>query len=237
MKKLLATLAAAALSLSASAVFANGDGTGIAGSPHDFTDGVILGVAGGDETWNQRNEICRTCHVPHDHARNLYTEGLLWNRQLSAQTYTLYDSSSMGSTTQQPIGRAKMCLSCHDDTVALDQYDSYVGVGNVGGGNGTLSFLDKYADAQFVIGSTGNLAGTHPISVVYADANRMNPTTTPMGASGTIENVLDNGMVQCSSCHDVHNRLSVGNTHLLRVAQTVAQGGTASGLCLTCHDK
>jgi len=29
----------------------------------------------------------------------------------------------------------------------------------------------------------------------------------------------------------------VAGTHLLRVAQTVAQGGVASGLCLTCHDK
>jgi hypothetical protein len=58
-----------------------------------------------------------------------------------------------------------------------------------------------------------------------------------MGTSGTIASVLDNGKVQCSSCHDVHDQESVAGSHLLRVAQTVAQGGTASGLCLTCHIK
>jgi hypothetical protein len=58
-----------------------------------------------------------------------------------------------------------------------------------------------------------------------------------MGTSGTIADVLDAGKVQCSSCHDVHDQESVAGTHLVRVAQSVAQGGVASGLCLTCHDK
>ena len=58
-----------------------------------------------------------------------------------------------------------------------------------------------------------------------------------MGTSGTIANVLDQDKVQCSSCHDVHEQESVAGTNLLRVAQTVAQGGNPSGLCLTCHVK
>ncbi|MCR4332912.1 MAG: hypothetical protein NUV34_09470, partial [Sulfuricaulis sp.] len=62
-------------------------------------------------------------------------------------------------------------------------------------------------------------------------------TTTAMGTSGTIADVLDGGKVQCSSCHDVHDQESVTGSHLLRVAQTVTQGGAASGLCLTCHNK
>jgi len=60
-----------------------------------------------------------------------------------------------------------------------------------------------------------------------------------MGGSGTIADVLEGGVLQCSSCHDVHDQPgeSIPGTHLLRVAQTAAQGGTPSGLCLTCHIK
>ena len=51
-------------------------------------------------------------------------------------------------------------------------------------------------------------------------------------AGGSV--VLDNGKVQCSSCHDVHDQETVVGTHLLRAAQT---GASTSGLCLTCHIK
>lgn len=48
---------------------------------------------------------------------------------------------------------------------------------------------------------------------------------------------LDNGKVQCSTCHDVHDQESVPGTHLLRTAQSPTEGGVPSGLCLTCHLK
>ncbi|MFQ5608173.1 MAG: hypothetical protein ACE5GA_09525, partial [Candidatus Zixiibacteriota bacterium] len=63
-----------------------------------------------------------------------------------------------------------------------------------------------------------------------------NDPTAPMGTSGTINEVLENGKVQCSSCHDVHDNEAVGATHLLRVSQKASMG-QASGLCLTCHNK
>lgn len=236
------------------------DGSGIVGSPHDFTDNVIFGAGGGtavanSEQWNFRKEICRVCHSPHDKQREAYKSGLLWNRNLSSATYDTYTFSEKagngdGSHTSQagqPVGRAKMCLSCHDNTVALGQFDTYADGGldpETGLGNtkldGDKTMQQIYDDGHFMIGQTADgmtLKGTHPISVVYADGYRLNPSTNPMGPfSGQIKDVLDNGMVQCSSCHDVHNRVSVPGTHLLRVGQTAAQG-TASGLCLTCHDK
>ena len=88
----------------------------------------------------------------------------------------------------------------------------------------------------FIDGTNLDLRGTHPLSITYdpaADPN-LNPVATAMGTSGTIADVLDNGKVQCSSCHDVHDQETVAGTHLLRVAQT---GARASGLCLTCHIK
>ena len=245
------------------------DGSGIIGSPHDFSDNVIFGAAGGtmvanSEQWNFRKEICRVCHAPHDKQRQAYQAGLLWNRNLSSATYDTYTftekagngkgvdangNPTSGNNAPQPVGRAKMCLSCHDNTVALGQFDNYADGGidpETLAGNtrvdGDKTFQQIYADGHFMIGNNDagglSLKGTHPISVKYDLGYRLNPKTNAMGPfSGQIQDVLDNGMVQCSSCHDVHNRVSVPQTHLLRVAQTAGGGGTASGLCLTCHDK
>lgn len=228
--KLLLTLAAtAALGLASSgSVVANGLGLGIAGSPHDFNL----------ETWNTRAEICRVCHVPHDHNRatQRYTNGLLWNHEVTAQSFTVYDnawSSSIDGATGQPDGTAKLCLGCHDGTIGIDTFDNVTG---------NTVFIGDYNPGYQVPGAiTGtDLHGTHPLSITYdstLDTNLNDETITAMGTSGMIEDVLDSGKVQCSSCHDVHDQDAVAGTHLLRVGQTTAVGGTASGLCLTCHIK
>jgi len=242
-KKLVASLFATAGLLLAGSVWANGSGAGIADSPHDFTDGLSSEKGGAvDETWNARKEICRVCHVPHDHqkAAKFYENGLLWNHQVSSASYTMYNaawsSTLKGAQSAQPDGTAKLCLGCHDGTVALDAFDGKL-TGTAGNeiqniyGNALASFMVPGSK------SSGDLRGTHPLSIKYdttADT-QLQPTTTAMGTSGTIADVLDNGKVQCSSCHDVHDQESVAGTHLLRVAQ---KGGAApSGLCLTCHIK
>jgi len=225
-------------------VWANGKGLGIAGSPHDFTDGFSAEITGGvsDETWNNRNEICRVCHVPHDHqkATQSYMNGLLWNHGVSAAVYTMYDASWSstlnGAQSAQPDGTAKLCLGCHDGTVAIDTFDGHAGTAGK-----EIQNINGTALKGFMVpgsNSSGDLRGTHPLSITYDTADTgLRATTTAMGTSGTIADVLDGGKVQCSSCHDVHDQESVTGSHLLRVAQTVTQGGAASGLCLTCHNK
>ena len=247
--KLVASLFAVAGLLLAGSVWANGKGLGIKGSPHDFTDNYTDEITGnvaletGTGGWNDsRQEICRVCHVPHDHqkAAKFYLNGLLWNHQVSSASYTMYNaafsSTLKGAQSAQPDGTAKLCLGCHDGTVALDAFDGKL-TGTAGNeiqniyGAGLKGFMVPGAS------SPSDLRGTHPLSITYdttADT-KLQPTTTAMGTSGTIADVLDNGKVQCSSCHDVHDKESVAGTHLLRVAQK--GGATPSGLCLTCHNK
>ncbi|MCC6206530.1 MAG: hypothetical protein IT488_00025, partial [Gammaproteobacteria bacterium] len=48
----------------------------------------------------------------------------MWNRRLSSETYTTYSSTSLdavppGGVLPQPGGKSKLCLSCHDGTIAL----------------------------------------------------------------------------------------------------------------------
>ncbi len=215
-------------------VVAGGLGNGIAdpASPHNFTTELA-----GADSWNLREEICRTCHVPHDHNRaQMYgTNGLLWNHEVSSATYTMYSSDTLdGTVAAGPTGISKMCLGCHDGTVGVDTFDRYAG--------GAV-FIGDYNSGYQVPGAlyAGSLAQTHPISITYdevADTD-LHPKSNPMGASGSIADVLEGGdTVQCSSCHDVHDQPneSVPGTHLLRVSQKASQG-LASGLCLTCHIK
>jgi hypothetical protein len=150
-----------------------------------------------------------------------------------------WSSTLDGAQSPQPDGIAKLCLGCHDGTVAIDTFDKYAGtagneIQNIYGGA-----VANFWMVPFLDGANRDLRGTHPLSITYdtvADPN-LRATSTTMGTSGTIADVLDAGKVQCSSCHDVHDQESVAGTHLVRVAQSVAQGGVASGLCLTCHDK
>ena len=268
MRKLLISLIALVGLGATGLAFANGLGSGIIGSPHDFSDnkcgmydtsltslasgfdatngcGASVEYDGSDGVtdWNGRGEICRVCHVPHDHqlSTKYYETGLLWNRELSSENYIMYDqawsSSIDGTVSAQPDGTAVLCLGCHDGTVALDTFDKYGGT--AGRELGTGDYYDAGFKVGVVSGSDLDLTGTHPISVTYDDsvaARGLNDSgTTTIGTSGFIDDVLDADKVQCSSCHDVHDSpKAVAGTHLLRV-----QNGNAdpSGLCLTCHDK
>ena len=211
-------------------LYASGSGAGLKNSPHDFSAAA--------NTWNHRTgEMCRVCHVPHDHGRTLATQaalgtsGLLWNRTLSVVDYTLYSSPTLTGAIGQPTGTAKMCLGCHDGTVALQAFDS--------GGVGTTYIQNIDADYRVPSIDNGtNLKGTHPISIVYdeSDLGLVGILGTAIGGE-TLANVLDGGKVQCSSCHDVHDSPgeSVNGTHLLRVQNN--DTANPSGLCVVCHAK
>ncbi len=174
----------------------------IVGSKHDLSS---YGTAGG--------QICIVCHTPHN-ADVTTVDAPLWNHGLTAATYTLYDSPTFtGKPSQtQPGGVSKLCLSCHDGTVALDAYGGQTGTTMLSG-TGNL---------------TDNLKKSHPVSFTYntalatADGELADPTTLPAGW-------VNGGKFECSSCHDVHNKLDFGKMLL--------KSNASSGLCLTCHVK
>jgi hypothetical protein len=195
---------------------------GITGSAHDFSG---FGFAGG--------QICLPCHTPHN--GELVNDAPLWNHELSAATYQLYNSPSMDAVVGQPTGASKLCLSCHDGTVGVDSF---------GGQSGTI-FIDAFgADVNL----TTDLSNDHPISFTYdaalatTDPALFDPTTTivtigsgSFSRTGTISDVmLANNVLQCQSCHSVHNDFVAGiaiSDALLKISI----GG--SELCLACHNK
>ena len=183
----------------------------IVGSAHDF----VL------EDW-ALGEICLVCHAAHN---NVNTAGeMLWNHTLSVATYVVYSSPTFNQTAANPpSGASKLCLSCHDGTVALDSF----------GGAGTPQSGPIGGDANFGT----DLGNDHPISFPYVvgAGEELHATTTSVtfgdGSTGTIADMLFGTDVECSSCHDVHTTKSGANNTLLLV------DNDASALCLTCHDK
>ena len=208
-------------------------------SPHNFTTGAVGGAI------NDSGEICRVCHVPHDHARasRRYLNGLLWNHEVSSATYTMYNNTwsktLTGTQSAQPDGHSKLCLGCHDGTVAMDTFDKYVGDGT----NTMRNLHGLTVVPWFQDGANLDLRGTHPISVAFPAGetgdgkNFTDPATATWAKGQTVASTLDNGKVQCSTCHDVHDQESIAGTHLLRTANSPDEGGLPSGLCLTCHIK
>jgi predicted CXXCH cytochrome family protein len=180
---------------------------GITGTAHDFSG---FGWSGG--------EICIACHTPHD-ADTSVTDAPLWNHELSTATYTLYSSATLDATLGQPTGASKLCLSCHDGTIALDSF----------GGASGATYIAAAAEVT-------DLDTEHPISFAYNttlannDGGLFDPASDTTSLGGTIDNdLLFAGNLECASCHDAHD--AAGNTALLRI------DNAGSALCLTCHDK
>jgi predicted CXXCH cytochrome family protein len=182
---------------------------GISGSLHDFSG----------QAWSG-GKICIVCHTPHNGATSV-AEAPLWNHDVTAAAFALYSTSTLDASDMgQPDGASKLCLSCHDGTVALDSFGGAAGSTNISG--------------SALVGT--DLSNDHPISFTYdsalatADGQLYNPSVANSGLGGTITaDMLFADKIQCASCHDVHN--SAGNTDLLRI------DNAASALCLTCHNK
>ncbi len=188
---------------------------GITGSAHDFKAA----------TWNTGGQICIVCHAPHNNG----STGLLWNHTQSTATYTLYSSSTLNASSLNTTGpQTKLCLSCHDGTVAVDSFTGKAGTPAAG----VISTLNNIGGGT-VGGTTANLADDHPVGFAYnaalfgADPGLKDPASLP----ATIKLFGTTGQMECATCHDVHNGTGTIASKLLRV------GNTASALCLTCHNK
>ncbi len=194
-------------------------GAGIVGSKHDLSGSAFSG-----------GEICVICHVPHK-AKTTVSNAPLWNHKVTETTFAVYSTPTMEATVGQPGGVSKLCLSCHDGTVALDAF-------------GERSGGDSRVTAASRLGT--DLKDDHPISITYnaalatADPGLYDPAsrTVTIGAgewtkAGTIADVLlVDGKLECSSCHAVHNDfIQDDDDPLLKITKA------GSELCLACHKK
>jgi predicted CXXCH cytochrome family protein len=164
---------------------------------------------------------CLYCHAPHSAMAGPATP--LWNQQLSVQSYTTYTSSTYHQTgVQPPLGSpTKLCLSCHDGTVAPGQTVAY-GKLSIAGSMKTTS---KFG---------GDLRSSHPVSMKtpLADSPEVSvllSSSTPNTSDAAVK--LVNGNVECNTCHDPHVQ---GKDRI--VQDFLVRDNSNGALCLACHD-
>ena len=62
------------------------------------------------------SRVCIFCHTSH----NASVEGPLWNHETTSPSqFKAYDRPTMKGQAEQPSGATKLCLSCHDGTIAV----------------------------------------------------------------------------------------------------------------------
>ena len=239
-------------------------GSGITSSKHDLSNLTGIGDLYGQT--DELDRICIYCHAPHHTMQEADSEGIkylpLWNHAVTSLYYNTYQSDfgdgpdSVGTavldavsgqfadrhlfngadTIGEPGSVSRLCLSCHDGSVAVNEYGFDPGRDESKGAGGS------FIASQFKIGGGGNLTNHHPIGFKYTDVvlvdDEINPVTTLIspGLGGdhdgtTIGSLLYNGgYMECVTCHDVHNSKNTGETFLWISDQN-------SQFCLACHNK
>jgi predicted CXXCH cytochrome family protein len=176
-------------------------------SKHNFT----AEIAG-------NTDLCAYCHTTHQ-ADGTVADAPLWDHTLTTNSgFTPYSSITMNATMGNDTaayGISRLCLSCHDGTVAVDSY----------GGGAASTFISNVAFSGGTVGAgyqSADWSQEHPISV---------PTTDPevRDTPSNAETRLFSGNVECASCHDVHDQ--AGTSFMLAVTND------SSALCLSCHIK
>ncbi len=188
-------------------------GAGIEDTKHN------LSVTGpGPIKSSSEDRVCIFCHAP-ERAGSGGT--FLWNKKLSRAHYTTYDSSTLYARVGQPTGSSKLCLSCHDGTIALGDLKSERREIQFAGG---VRFIPAGGTR---IGT--DLSDDHPVSFVYDSALAISngeladPYALPRGIRLDKEKQL-----QCTTCHDPHNNSN---------GQFLVMPNTYSDLCRICHKK
>ena len=213
-----------------------------------------------------QTEICVFCHTPHGSTLEDLGGGVrapLWNRRLSTASYFLYDevwsptleAYRVNVKPSAPTGYSKLCLSCHDGTLALGNVYNAPGSGGYSAtGDSAIPLTGTDAGGTMPVGSgryTGDtrligttLSNDHPISFVF-DMNLYNADKEVADPSTVVDPVTNKTLlysgttstrnnIQCTSCHNPHTTYE----KFLRMSRWQTGGApTTRQICLNCHNK
>ena len=203
-----------------------GQMAGVASTPHNLS-----ASGGGPVRAVSETQICKFCHIPH----SAVAPEALWSRRLPDVQYDVppvRDAGGARVLRHQPDGSSRLCLSCHDGTIAL---------GEIGGEPRPIEMIGKSRLIGHQPGFLGtDLTGGHPISFVVPDGDReLGDTERDIGlrslssiraADGV--RLDEAGKMQCTTCHDPHldRYYKEGRVPRFWVKPTVEE------VCLACHE-
>jgi hypothetical protein len=181
----------------------------------------------------QTTEICVYCHTPH--SANTLAAPPLWNRTTTTTTgsYTMYSSASIDSPIgTEPGALSKLCLSCHDGTLAVSSVTNSPGSGTTG----TIATAGLDANGKITLdtggGSDGytrlissDLSNDHPIVMSLND--------TIAGVDGELRSDINTAKDK-DNLRRLYGPRSPGVKPRLVMPGTDASPGKVQ--CITCHD-
>lgn len=195
----------------------------------------------GNVKFTDTAEVCVFCHTPHGGVSVAEGAAPLWNRALSTQTYSLYNSPNFDATPGAPQGVSVACLSCHDGTVAFDALINLPGRGgfqgltpaSAGYDKGTSTLVDSdnsFTETTAPFPNLGtDLSNDHPISMEI-------PATDPQFAD--IIAHLDSAALTAGHISPLYRGvvgdLPADKRDMIRAYPTVA--GKAYIECASCHN-
>jgi predicted CXXCH cytochrome family protein len=168
----------------------------------------------GDVRAVSETRVCVFCHTPHV-GRDAAP---LWNRRDTTVAYLPYNSPTLKARPGQPTGASKLCLSCHDGTIALGDLIS--------------EELTIPMSGDIVMPPGPGLIGTdlrddHPISFSYIEAHAGSGGQLAAPDTWDPRVKLDAmGQLQCTSCHDPHDN---------QWGDFLVMDNEYSLLCQQCH--
>ncbi|MDP2166848.1 MAG: hypothetical protein Q8J64_00775 [Thermodesulfovibrionales bacterium] len=136
-------------------------------NPHNFS-ASSSGVKAQSET-----QVCVFCHTPHNAYKEVVGDNILnaplWNHKLSTQAYKVNTPdfiTFLSTPLQSPDGASKLCLSCHDGTVAIGATYSRGSITMAATANLTAGFMLSPSSPAYI----GNdLTTKHLVSVPMND--------------------------------------------------------------------
>ena len=195
--------------------FASGDKTLILNSKHDFRAGssaAIRSVSGQD--------VCVYCHTPHNANSGTY----LWNQKTSSTQFPVYSSTTLQAnvTPIQSRDVSKLCLSCHDGTIALGDTVNDGLIQFVQGSGYTLP-----SSSRSNVAANRGFTDDHPFGFIPVLGSEI----TKPAVSNPVH--LDSsGKVQCTTCHEPHEEYRDPT-----VGRFLVMSNQSSTICLACHVK
>jgi hypothetical protein len=212
--------------------------------------------------------LCAYCHTPHSaYSTSLLwnhkastNASFGWTDTTTAGGTTF---ATLNSATYK--GPTVKCLSCHDGTVAIGDVALFNQRGTAAASNGPWNTY-KITDPIFLMGVGGSLNGNHPVGMPYpygqvkntyngiqtgpdvlldqyvADPESLANTKIKLynNAGPDINGGASAGIsgIECSSCHDPHNKQTVDTLFLRGKIAGSTQAGVGPGyICVSCHIK